>query len=310
MSRIPVADAHCDFLFYMNNDNWDIASPVPHQAIALPYYEKANVKLQLFAAWVDMDLKRSCLQQCLDLVDCYHRMLEAHPVFTPLTKDYSPESDKIATVLTIEDGAALQGELANLRLFHRLGVRAIALTWNYTNELASPAMKRANKGLTSLGRKMVKEMNRLGIAADVSHISDAGIDELLEISERPIFASHSNARSVCNHRRCLKDDHIKAIAEQGGVIGINFYSRQLTAAHTAGINDIVRHISHVAELVGPEYVCFGSDFDGMEYYPQDIKNAGDFPVLLAALEKAGFSEKEIRGIAYDNLRNYIVQFCD
>jgi len=305
---IPVADAHCDFLYYMHHNGWTIHRSTGAQAVALPYMRTGGAKLQFFAAWVDGDMKRNCLQQALDLIDAYWRMMESTPAFVPLTRSFDPSGDKIATVLTVEGGEGLNGEPANLRLFHRLGVRAMTLTWNYSNELASPAMRRANKGLTETGRIIVREMNRLGMAVDVSHLSDAGIDELLELSTQPIFASHSNARAVCDQRRCLKDDHIRAIARQGGVIGINYYPGHLCEGR-AGISDIVKHICYAANLVGPEHICLGSDFDGMTDYPEDIKNWGDVPRLLDALSAAGFSQSELEGIAYHNLRNYIIPFC-
>ena len=309
MQRLPIADAHCDFLYYMVTDGWDIKKSVPRQAVALPYMKESNAKLVFFAAWIDGDMKRNCLQQAMDLLDGYHTMMDANPDFVPLTKDFDPNGDKIATVLTVEGGEGINGEAANLRLFHRLGVRAMNLTWNFTNELASPAMRRANKGLTDRGREIVREMNRLGMAVDVSHLSDAGIDELLTLSERPIFASHSNMRSICSQKRCLKDEHVKAIAEMGGVVGINYYPNHLSDAGTACIEDIVRHIAYGAELVGPEHICLGSDFDGMTHYPEDMKTWRDVPNLLEALTKAGFSEDEVRRIAYQNLYDYIIQFC-
>lgn len=309
MQRFPIADAHCDFLYYMVNDGWDLNKPVPRQAVALPYMQEANAKLVFFAAWIDGDMKRNCLQQAMDLLDAYHTMMDANPILSPLTKDFSPSSDKIATVLTVEGGEGINGEAANLRLFYRLGVRAMNLTWNFTNELASPAMRRANKGLTDRGRQIVREMNRLGMAVDVSHLSDAGIDELLTLSERPIFASHSNMRSVYNQKRSLKNEHVKAIAEMGGVVGINYYPGHLSDAATARIDDIVRHIAYGVDLVGADHICLGSDFDGMTNYPEDLKSWRDVPKLLEALQKAGFSEDEIKKISYQNLHDYIIQFC-
>lgn len=153
MSNIPVADAHCDFLYYMTQDGWDINRPTRNQAVALPYIKQGGGKLLFFAAWVDMDMRKDCLQQALDMFDSYFTMMEENDVFVPLTKDYTPDGDKIATVLTVEGGESLNAAISNVRLFHRLGVRAMTLTWNYSNELASPAMRRANKGLTGRGRE-------------------------------------------------------------------------------------------------------------------------------------------------------------
>ena len=310
MSNIPVADAHCDFLYYMTQDGWDINRPTRNQAVALPYIKQGGGKLLFFAAWVDMDMRKDCLQQALDMFDSYFTMMEENDVFVPFTRDYTPDVDKIATVLTVEGGESLNAAISNVRLFHRLGVRAMTLTWNYSNELASPAMRRANKGLTGRGREVVREMNRIGIALDVSHLSDAGIDEALEISQRPIFASHSNARAVFDHKRSLKDEHIKAIAAQNGVIGVNYYPGQLVKTGDASVREIAQHIAHIAGLAGPEHVCLGSDFDGMNAYPVDMKNWSDVPNLFDELQRIGFSDKEIRRIAYDNLHDYIIQFVD
>ena len=312
MEIFPIADAHCDFLYYMQNDGWSILRPQERQAVALPYMRASGVALQFFAAWIDAELKNSCVNQCLALIDAYWRMLEASSgALTPLTADFDPRSGQVATVLTIEGGEAIDGSLEALRMFHRLGVRAMTLTWNYSNELASPAMRRMNKGLTPLGRKVVREMDRIGMALDVAHLSDAGISEALSLATRPIFASHSNARAVCPHRRSLGDAHIREIARSGGVICVNFYPPQLRAdGEMASATDVARHAAHIAALAGPAHVALGSDFDGMCAYPWNLKTQADLPNLLQALADVGFSQEEIRRIAYDNLRDYIVQFTD
>ncbi len=308
-NRIPVADAHCDFLYYMAHNDFCLQSLKGNQSLSLERMEQGNVKLQFFAAWVDPAGRLSCLQQALDLFDAYWRMLDENECLIPFSKDFSPESGKIATVLTVEGGEAIHGRLENLRLFHRLGVRAMTLTWNATNELASPAMRRGRKGLTELGRKVVGEMCRIGIAPDVAHLNDAGIDEVLELATVPIFASHSNARAVCPHPRSLLDEHIRAIAKQNGIICVNFYPPQLTEKKPASIEDIVKHITHIAGIAGIDAVGLGSDFDGMSDYPHDMKHSGYFPKLFDALMREGFSERDIQKIAYENLRNYIAKFC-
>ena len=308
--RFPVADAHCDFLYYMFHDGYSLEQIKGRQAVALPYMRAGGAALQFFAAWIDPDTRISGLQQCMWLIDSYYRMLAQNEGngIVPFTKDFVPESGKIATVLTIEGGEAIMGGEENLRLFHRLGVRAMTLTWNASNELAYPAMSRINRGLTKQGKKIIKEMERIGIALDVAHLSDAGIDDALSIMNSPIFSSHTNARAVCPHKRSLSDAHIRAIARNGGVICVNYFPPQLTKNGGASINDIVRHIMHIAEVGGVEHVALGSDFDGMSEYPQDLKNWADVPDLLKALQAAGLTEKELRRVAYDNLRDYIVHF--
>ena len=308
-NRIPVADAHSDFLYYMVHGGYDIRTVSKNQALNLERLQQGGASLQFFAAWVDPSSRVSCLQQALELTDAYWRMLSQNEEFVPFHKNFSPESGKIATVLTIEGGEAIHGRLENLRLFHRLGVRAMTLTWNATNELASPAMRRGRKGLTALGKEVVGEMCRIGIAPDVAHLNDAGIDELLSIATVPVFASHSNARTVCDHPRSLCDEHILAIAKQGGVVCVNFYPPQLTKEKPAAIRHIAKHIVHIAKIAGVDAVGLGSDFDGMTDCPPDMKHSGNYPKLIDALRSEGFTEAELRKIAYENLRNYIVKFC-
>lgn len=305
---IPIADAHCDFLYSMVYHGKDVQ--LDRQAISLPALRAGGVQIQFFAAWIDRELKIPYLQQCLSLIDAYTRMLEANPeAFVPLTRDFVPrEGGPIATVLTVEGGEAAEGSLAVLRMLHRLGVRAMTLTWNNNNELAGAAVKRGGKGLTSLGRELLSEMERIGIALDVSHLSDAGIDDALAYAKRPLFASHSNARALCNAPRCLQDAYIRAIAAQGGVVGVNFYHRQLTHRGRAEAADIAAHIRHVAEIGGIGCCAIGSDFDGMGEYPRGLSTAAGLPLLLDALAREGFTESEIARIAYHNLRDYIVQF--
>jgi membrane dipeptidase len=269
---------------------------------------QGGVALQFFAAWVDVDADIAPRLQAMQLTDDYYHMLEqSEGALVPLSPTFTPGQGQVATVLTLEGGEAIDGSLELLRDFYHLGVRAMTLTWNQSNELASPATRRINRGLTPLGRRVAREMARIGMALDVAHLSDAGIDEALDLG-RPLFTSHTNARAVCPHRRSLCDRHIKAIAGGGGVICVNFYPPQLCARGESSTADIARHIAYIADLGGVEHVALGSDFDGMYDYPADIKNQAQLPNLLLALREAGFAEQEIERIAYDNLHDYIVQF--
>ena len=307
---IPVADGHCDYLYYMLHRDYSMENPVRTQAVSLPAMEAGGAALQLFAAWIDPDERTSALQQCLCMIDGYHRLLKNTPAFVPFSPEFEPGCGKIAALLTIEGGEAIEGRLENLRMFYALGVRAMSLTWNASNELASPAMSRRDKGLTTLGRTVVREMERLNMAVDVAHLSDAGIDGVLDATCAPIFSSHTNARSVCRHRRSLSDRHIKEIASRGGVVCVNYFSPQLVQNGRATVSDVARHVAHIARVAGPEHVALGSDFDGMgqEAYPEGLSSWRGVPLLLEALTRVGFHEKEVRAIAYDNLAGYFKRF--
>lgn len=298
-----VADAHCDFLAVAYASQADIARPIEGQNLSIDRLKRGNVRLQYFACWVDMKLRTSALQQTLSMIDIFYNMLKEHGDelvnATERTQD-----DRIRCLLSIEGGEAIMGLGDNLRIFHRLGVRSMTLTWNNTNELASPAMRRANVGLTDLGKRIIREMARLNMAVDVAHLSDAGIDDVLRDTDGPIMASHSNARALFEHKRSISDRHIREIARRGGVIGVNFYSKQLTDKKGCSIADIVPHIRHMADVGGIDCVCLGSDFDGMPEYPADLRNSADFPNLAQALLDDGFSEGDVAAIMYGNLARF------
>ena len=179
----------------------------------------------------------------------------------------------------------------------------MTLTWNHTNEIASGigATHEDDLGLTRFGREVVSEMNELGIIIDISHISYKSFWDVCEISSAPIVASHSNAKSICNNRRNLDDDHIKAIANSGGIIGINFYPPFLTEDEEASIEDILKHIDFIAGLVGIDYIGFGSDFDGIEITPRDVHGPEGFEKIIERLLRLNYSEDHVKKICSGNM---------
>lgn len=307
--QYPIADAHCDYLFGAMEYGYTPDTDLKGQTINRENLMRGGVALQCFAAWADLTLRTPPTAQVLTMIDRYHSMLENREQFVPFNASFDPKAGKIGTVLTIEGAECCMGSLALLRDFYRLGVRSVAFTWNSDNELSGAAEGRRRKGLTALGREMLGEMNRLGMAMDVSHLSDAGVEDALKYSTSPIYASHSNCRSLMNAPRCLPDALIREIAARGGVIGINFYGPQLHSSRVAHIRDIVRHMVHVVKLGGIEACCIGSDFDGMVKYPVDLRNPSELPKLARALEAEGFDPSEVYALSYGNLSRYLLRFC-
>lgn len=304
-----VADAHCDFLYGAMEYGYTIDTAVRDQMITLGNLKAGNVALQTFACWTDSQLRTPPMQQCLTMIDCYWRMLEKHPELVPFDSAFTPESGKTACVLTVEGGEPCEGSLAILRTLYRLGVRAMGFTWNSNNELGGAALGKRQKGLTLLGREMVREMNRIGMAVDVAHLSDEGIRDVLDISSRPILASHSNARAVFNHPRSLPDELIREIALQGGLIGVSFYSPQLVTKGRASVKDVAEQIMHIVSIGGIRSCCFGSDFDGMSSSSSVLKNSSEFPLLCEELLRVGFNEEEVSRIAFGNLFGFFKLYC-
>lgn len=207
---------------------------------------------------------------------------------------------RLGVVVSLEGCEVLAGQLSMLRTFYRLGVRAAALTWNVRNELADGVAEPRGAGLTEFGREVVREMNRLGMVVDVSHLSEAGFWEVLEVSAHPVIASHSNARALCDHARNLTDDQIRALARKGGVMGINFFPGFLRRDGPARLEDVARHIDHVVELAGPDHVGLGSDFDGISTVPEGLEDPSRLADLTELLARRGYDDATIRKILGEN----------
>ena len=189
---------------------------------------------------------------------------------------------KIALVLGFEGAMPIDDDLGLLRMFHRLGIRSIGLTWNLRNLLGDGVSVGSGGGLTRFGRAAVAEMNRLGIVIDVSHMSDGGIRDTVEASADPIIASHSNARALCAHPRNLPDELARALTERGGVIGLHMLAQYLTGSPTAGLDDFLDHVDYLVRLVGLEHVGLGPDC--MEQWPGDVYHELWAGTEMAALE--------------------------
>lgn len=226
---------------------------------------------------------------------------------------------KIAMLLGLEGGMVIEYDLDILKLLYKLKVRCIGLTWNKRNQIADGSAERTNCGLSNFGIELIREMNKLGVLIDVSHISEQSFWDVLEATKDPVIASHSNARSVHDHIRNLSDEQIKAIAEKGGVVGIAFYPGFVGNGNLT-ITDVLRHIDYVIDLVGADHVGLGPDFiDYMtDYviqalskepkvypkptyvYPTGIEDVTKMPNITKELSDSGYSIKEIEKILGGN----------
>ncbi|RME74129.1 MAG: membrane dipeptidase [Planctomycetota bacterium] len=208
----------------------------------------------------------------------------------------------IALVLSIENGVACLEHIELLRTWRRLGVRAMGLVWNGRNAIADGCgEEETGGGLTRFGREVVDEMQRLGMLVDVSHLSESGFWDVLERARAPVIASHSNARALCEHPRNLRDEQIRAIAETGGVIGVNLFSAFLVAdGARATIDDVVAHVHALLERAGEDAVGIGSDFDGIPDGPQGLEHPGRYGALVSALEASGLRGPVLQKILWGN----------
>ena len=213
------------------------------------------------------------------------------------------KAGETAFVYSVEGCDLLDGKLELLHEWRKKGVRMAALTWNYENCVGTPAKIDAHAPLKAFGREAVREMARLGIAPDTSHLNEKGFWELLEMGVKPL-ASHSCCRALCGHCRNLTDEQLKALFQAGGYVGVNFYPYFLSDDGNADLDTLCDHVLHMLEMGGEKYIGFGSDFDGIEEKPRGLRGPQDFPALLTRLSQRGVPESAVRQIAGENLLSY------
>ena len=217
-------------------------------------------------------------------------------------------SEKVGAIFHFEGAGGIDSEFNNLKNFYRLGLRSMGITWSNSNRFGTGVGKNKERGLTAEGKELVQEMNRLGIIVDVSHLNEKSFWDVIEVSNKPVIASHSNAWEICHHDRNLKDDQIEAIKESGGTIGLNlcisFLKEGAEKPEKVGFKQIIQHINYIVEKAGIDHLTLGSDFDGARV-PEVIKDVSYYPNLLRILEEEGFSSEDIEKITHKNIERVI-----
>lgn len=293
-------DGHADTLLnYRRYPQYQFDKYNQEGHIDLPRLREGQVGLVFFSVFVESSYKPQLVfERMFTHLDSYFQLLATVPGVLGIKKfeDMQDLPKKTGILLTLEGGEVIKN-LSVLRVLYRLGFRLITLTWNQRNQLADGAGEyRANGGLTDLGRQVVKEMNRLGMIVDVSHLAPASFWDVIRVSEQPVVASHSNVRELCKHPRNLSDNQLRAIADTGGVIGVNFCPYFLNNSSEADISEVIKHIHYIEELVGYRHVALGTDFDGIELTPGGLEDVSRLPVLEQSLSEDGWSETQIRHI--------------
>lgn len=209
-------------------------------------------------------------------------------------------------LLTIEGGEAFGDDASSVGNYAALGVRGAALVWNNENRLAHPAKSGSQEGLTPFGRQVVQQMRRHRMAVDISHLNERGSDEVMD-SDFPCMASHSCARGLCDHFRNLSDRQLRLLFSTGGYVGVNFFVPFLTNTGKASLDTVIDHMAYMCDLGGENAVGLGSDFDGIDEYPEGLRNAGDIPALLDRMRQRGFSETLVGKIAGENFAAYLAK---
>ena len=237
----------------------------------------------------------------------FHRQMEtlSHKVL-PCTDAAGMEDawaqGKAAAILTVENGSALAGRLERVETLAQDGVRMVTLTWNGKNELASGNV--TDCGLTQFGKEAIRELERVGILLDVSHLNDRSFWDVLEVSGKPFAASHSNARSVCAHKRNLTDEQIREMVARNCLIGLNYCQNFLrSGTRPASLDDLWQHVERFLELGAEHCLALGSDADGTDV-PPGLDSPAAFTGLFQYFLDRGLSTAQAEGILWKNALNF------
>lgn len=328
-------------------DKCDIAEPQPKLHTDLPRLRQGGVGGQFWSVYVPAETDRTgtALRDTLEQIDLVHRLIARYPdtLELALTADDIERihgEGKIASLIGVEGGHSIQASLGALRQLYKLGARYMTLTHGDTLSWADSATDEPRHGgLTEFGEEVVREMNRLGMLVDISHVSPDTMRDALRISRAPVIASHSSACAVAPHPRNVPDDVLKLVAENGGVVMVNFFSgfivpesaraaaeftafrRELKAKHTeqadfeaaverwqrehplaAGtVHTVVDHIDHIVKVAGVDHVGLGSDFDGVPRLPEQLQDVSCFPYITQELLNRSYTEAQIRQILGGNV---------
>lgn len=316
MSGMKIIDLHCDTIMHL----WmgKKLADMKNTHINLAKLKAGHVGVQCFAIFVPTGSAAKMLDGFTTpeayFDHAYKRFLEElnanaadiRQVFNAHDIDENLKQDRISAMLTVEDAVLLRGDIAVLDTYYEKGVRMMTLTWNYENSLGYPNSsdpKLHSLGLKPFGIQTVERMNELGMIIDVSHLNEGGFWDVAKYSRTPFVASHSCARGLCDVSRNLTDAQLRAVAESGGLVGVNYYTRFVRPLMSeqdlsTSIYDITRQLAYMRNVAGIEALALGSDYDGMES-TLEWGDCSGTQLLIEGLEKE-FSYSEIEKIAFGN----------
>ena len=309
----PYSDFHCDTLYSAWKNNITDIFDMPSAMSDVSRILRGGCRLQLYAIFMppadrpDFPGDEEYIRILHDIFsetvrnhgDVFEQAFSAEDVARIITEG------KVCGILSMEDGRAVNGDLKNILRFYKMGVRVMGLTWNtpncfgYPNSFDTEEMK---KGLTDFGKESIPYMEDLGMIIDVSHLSDGGFWDVAHLSRRPFIASHSNCRALNPHPRSMTDDMIRALADHGGIMGLNFCPEFLSEdidQTNCTIDSLARQLRHRINTGGLECAAIGTDFDGIDG-SLEIPSADHMPELFEALLARGFTPDELDHISHLN----------
>jgi membrane dipeptidase len=353
LTGAPLVDGHNDLLWEMREkvaydfDRNDIAGAVPSLHTDLPRLRAGGVGAQFWSVYVPSDLPGDqAVTATLEQLDGLHQMVHRYSddlglALTADDVDRIAADGRIASLAGIEGGQSIGASLGALRMLYALGARYMTLTHNHNNPWADSATDEPeHDGLTTFGEEVVREMNRLGMLVDLSHVAPASMHAALRVAEAPVIFSHSSARALCDHPRNVPDDVLAQLPDNGGVCMVTlvpgFLSQEIAdlwkadheeelrlqgehpdapeeveaqmekrrAGHSFAavtVTQVADHVDHVRDVAGIASVGIGGDYDGVPFMPEGLQDVSTYPVLFAELRSRGYSDDELRRIAGRNV---------
>lgn len=329
LAEVPLIDGHNDLPWNIRkfvhnrlrdfNLNADLRSlppwsKSPWSQTDLPRMKQGMIGGQFWAAYVPCESQHlNAVQLTLEQIDVVKRLIDKYGRYlkfaTSATEILEAHQDnRIASLIGVEGGHSIGNSLAILRIFYDLGVRYLTLTHTCNTPWAdSSSVEHKNKfprngGLTTFGKAVIKEMNRLGMMVDLSHTSVNTMRDVLAVTEAPVIFSHSSAHALCNTTRNVPDDVLKLVAKNGGIVMVTFYNQFVKCGAKATVADVAEHISYIRNWIGVDHVGVGGDFDGINKTPRGLEDVSMYPELFAELLRSGvWSEEDLRKVAGLNL---------
>ncbi len=351
---IPIVDGHNDLPWAMRGVGYDfgavdISQPQPQQHTDLPRLRRGGVAGQFWSVFVPCTLRgATALTATLEQIDAVYDMITRYPhdlalVTTAEGLEVTVNAGgPIASLLGAEGGHSLDNSLGTLRTLYRLGVRYLTLTHNENTDWADSATDEpVAGGLTEFGREVVREMNRLGMLVDLSHVSADTMSDALDVAAAPVIFSHSSARAVCDHPRNVPDDILARLPGNGGACLVTFVPSFLSpavrewqveleaAARADGVDirdldamgtylesyrvprpdatlaDVVAHCEHIREVAGIDHIGIGGDYDGVDVMPVGLPDVSGYPVLTTALSDRGWSTEDLTKLGWRNVHRVL-----
>jgi membrane dipeptidase len=310
MRPYAVLDLHCDTLTRSPEDGYEYRSlDDPRSFLQLSTMPRDVRWAQFYACFIPERFRGQAAVEYYDhQTDRFYRQMKIYSdrvtaCETAEEIENAWKAGKQAAVYSVENGSALAGRLERVAMLRRDGVRCMSLTWNAENEIASGSD--TDHGMSSFGRQAVREMEKEGILVDVSHLNDNGFRDLLEIAERPFVATHSNARSVCSHRRNLTDGMIKEMIRRSCLVGINYYTSFLKdGGENVTEDDYYAHVCRFFELGGEKILALGSDGDGCRL-PDFLKTTDKVAAFADYLLSRGMTETQVENLYWRNALEFL-----